>query len=383
MTIMFARPSALLALGLALALGAPAQAKTLSVPGEFATVQGAVDAAAPGDVVQVGRGTYVEEVVIDKSIELRGAGTDATAIKSPAILTPYGTHLPDGRPITAIVRVGNSARVRMSGLTVRGPIPCGIEVSGINAFEGADLQLSDARVTGIQADPASCAPQDAAGRAIVYGLPAHIVAGGVHGSTAYGRVDDVRVDHYQHAGISIAGPTAGAPSRVTVTGSTITGGWTIPSFQAGMWIADGAIARVNDNTIESNVCGGDGCGPDPISEGQGMGIFLVDLVPGTRVDHNRFSVNDVGVYQAFSPECCEIAANALLRNRYFGIVIQDGAGTTRANLIRGGQTGIGVVADAVDTTGVLRGDRIFGTSTDPVREIECCGFDATAIVRGR
>lgn len=45
------------------------------------------------------------------------------------------------------------------------------------------------------------------------------------------------------------------------------------------------------------------------------------------------------------------------------------------------QVGIGVVAGGADTTGVLRGDQINGTTVAPVREIQCCGFTATAIVR--
>jgi hypothetical protein len=34
-----------------------------------------------------------------------------------------------------------------------------------------------------------------------------------------------------------------------------------------------------------------------------------------------------------------------------------------------------------DTVGVLRGDHISGTTVAPVREIQCCGFTATAIVK--
>jgi len=93
------------------------------------------------------------------------------------------------------------------------------------------------------------------------------------------------------------------------------------------------------------------------------------------------SGNDVGVYQVASPSCCTISQNTVESNRFFGIVIQDGDGTTSQNTIIGGQVGIGVVADAVDTAAVSRGDRIAGTTVAPVREIECCGFTATAIVR--
>jgi hypothetical protein len=44
--------------------------------------------------------------------------------------------------------------------------------------------------------------------------------------------------------------------------------------------------------------------------------------------------------------------------------------------------GIGVVADAVNTVGVLTDDEISGTTVAPIKEISCCGFTATATVKG-
>ena len=41
---------------------------------EFARIQDAVDAAKPGDSVEVINGTYVENVTIEKPITLRGIG---------------------------------------------------------------------------------------------------------------------------------------------------------------------------------------------------------------------------------------------------------------------------------------------------------------------
>lgn len=355
--------------------------RVLSVPGDFATIQAAVDHAAPGDSVDIGSGTYVEEVVIDHDVTIRGAGVGATVIRSPESLTSYGVHLPDGRALTAIVRVAHGAHVQMSGLTVSGPIPCGIEVSGIHVLQAATLDLSNARVTGIQADPATCAPEDAAGRAVVFGTPQHIEVDGQRGTTAYGRVSDVQVDHYQHAGISIAGPADGPVSRMTVERSTVVGGWQLPSTQVGFWIDDGAEAVVRDDVVADNVCGGPYCGPDPINQVQGTGVLVLPGRPGIQLVGNTFTGNDVGIYQVGSPGCCLIAQNRLVDNRWFGIVIQDGDGSATANVISGGQTGIGVVADAVDTTAYVHGDRIRDTSLAAVREIECCGFDARAVVR--
>jgi parallel beta-helix repeat protein len=133
--------------------------------------------------------------------------------------------------------------------------------------------------------------------------------------------------------------------------------------------------------VSGGVCTIPGCGPDPITEFQSMGIEVGGAPAATRISDNHVSGADVGVYQLGSPNCCQISDNTLQDNRFFGIVIQDGDGTTSENTISGGQIGIGVVADAVDTVGVLRGDHITGTTVAPVREIQCCGFTATAIVK--
>jgi hypothetical protein len=360
------------------ASGHPGPGGAISVPGDFPTIQAAVDHARAGATVVVAPGTYVEEVVIGRDVTVRGAGIGATVVRSPAALTPYGVHLPDGRALTAVVRIGRGAHVAMSGLTVAGPIPCGVEATGVHALQGATLDLSDARVTGIQADAATCPPEDAAGRAVVFGTPPHIEVDGQRGTTAFGRVHDVRVDHFQHAGISVSGPADGPRSVVTVDHTLVAGGWTIPSFQAGFWIDVDAVVDLHDNQVRDVACGGPGCGPDPIFEGQGIGVLLLSLEPGTRVVDNQIDRNDVGITQVDSPSCCLVAHNSLRDNRYFGIIVQDGDGSTRGNVIAGGQSGIGVVADAVDTTFVGRGDRISGTSDAPVREIECCGYTATA-----
>jgi hypothetical protein len=202
----------------------------------------------------------------------------------------------------------------------------------VHALQGSTLDLSDARTTGIQADPATCSADDAAGRAIVFGTPPR--------------------------------------SAVTVERSVVAGGWTIPSFQAGLWIDDGAIANVHDNRITDVVCGRPGCGPDPIFGGQGIGVLLLLPGPETRVVDIEIDGNEVGITQVASPSCCLIAHNTLTDNRFFG-VIQDGDGATNGNLITGGQVGIGLVADAVDTFALLRGDRISATTDAAVREIEC------------
>ncbi len=53
----------------------------------FSTIQAAVDAAANGDVIDVAAGTYVENVVVDKSVTIAGAGVGNTIVL-PAVSNP-------------------------------------------------------------------------------------------------------------------------------------------------------------------------------------------------------------------------------------------------------------------------------------------------------
>jgi hypothetical protein len=48
----------------------------IRVPGDQATIQAAIDAATPGDLILVGPGTYNERVIMWKPVRLQGVGTD-------------------------------------------------------------------------------------------------------------------------------------------------------------------------------------------------------------------------------------------------------------------------------------------------------------------
>jgi parallel beta-helix repeat protein len=310
---------------------------------------------------------------------LRGAGPSATVIAAPSTVTTFGLNLLNGLPIAALVLVGHGAHVSISGLEVRGPLPCA-PVNGVLVIHGATLNLSDARVDDIEPATPDCGVPPS-GRAVVYGLPPFIVVDGQHGSNAFGRVSNVVVDDYLTEGLTATGAFTGVPTYVTFADNVVNpGSPPIAADQFGINIRYGATATIAGNTVTGAVCTFGVCGADPILEAQSGGILVASAAPGTTIAANHVTNADIGVYQLSSPGCCRISDNVLSDNRYFGIVIQDGNGSTDSNTITGGQTGIGVVADAVDTTGVLRGDIITGTSLAPVRELQCCGFTATAIV---
>jgi hypothetical protein len=89
---MFRRITASLPLlALVFAVASPAQAVGRFVPGDFATIQAAIDASASGDVITVAPGTYTENLTLKSGVDVRGREAARTLIApadsgDPAVL---------------------------------------------------------------------------------------------------------------------------------------------------------------------------------------------------------------------------------------------------------------------------------------------------------
>ncbi len=116
------------ALVLAFLLFAPAclQAAILHVPGDYKSIQEAVDAAAPSDTVVVGDGIYIENVVIGKPLNL-GSENGPSAV----LVQAEDPELP-------AITVSDTSDVKVAGVSATGSEAAGILVSG----------SSDVSVTG-------------------------------------------------------------------------------------------------------------------------------------------------------------------------------------------------------------------------------------------
>ena len=84
----------------------------LSGGGEHLTIQEAVDAAQPGDTIQVNAGTYEESVLVDKDLTITGSGP-MTIVDGEGSGVPFRLH---------------SDGITLSGFTIQNGQPSGIDV---------------------------------------------------------------------------------------------------------------------------------------------------------------------------------------------------------------------------------------------------------------
>jgi len=54
---------------------------TINVPADYITIQAAISAASPGATIFVAAGTYGENIIVDKSVSIKGAGAENTIVE--------------------------------------------------------------------------------------------------------------------------------------------------------------------------------------------------------------------------------------------------------------------------------------------------------------
>src|SRR5579859_6260882 len=83
----------------------------------FTHIQDAINAAAAGDRIRICKGTYTEQLTIQKSLTL---DADSGAILMPGAMHQNTVSLFDSSPIATAILVQNATNVTISGLTVDG-----------------------------------------------------------------------------------------------------------------------------------------------------------------------------------------------------------------------------------------------------------------------
>lgn len=252
----------------------------LDCPGApFTTISAAVLGSAPGDMIVVCTGTYVEQVTINKGVTIAAATGQAPVVMAPATMT-----LPK-----AIMRVtGSGVTVRIEGLTISGPgaTVCDSLESGIQVDGGAHAVIRNNRINDVRDNPFSNCRN---GVGIQVGKQSE-------GATGTATILTNIIQGYQRAGIVVDN----TGSRAVIAENQITGrGPTSVIPQNGVQVSRGATSEVTANSISGHLytgCGEQDAARTGCLQFVAAGLLLFE-VPATNVSQsaNTFRGNQSNV----------------------------------------------------------------------------------------
>jgi hypothetical protein len=311
------------------ALSGPFHA-ALKVPSHYPTIGSAIGAAHPGDTIVVAPGTYVEQLTIDKSVNIVGAGVGKTIIESPAVLSV------DALGNLWAIEIGHAATVMLSGLTLVVSLQCIIYPGlatptppvayaggGIGVGGSASLYLQSAVVTTAGgSEGAAC------------GGPSPTTAG----FQSFGTGVDFGLDYL-----------TGSPSAAALLGFGAVSGVKISGFGfggSGVSVGGGANSPPGSYALISNdqiITPSDDCGPDSgigpaISVGVGGSASSATIVGNTLTGMPGSCNTGIIAYYGSS---AYIASNTIEVQPFgAGITLGLSTATILFNSIMGSTTGV-------------------------------------------
>jgi len=254
--------------------------------GTFRSVQGALAAARDGDDVEVGAGTYTEQVVVDKSLTIADAGQGESVVRSPDGALP-----------------ASYTRTKADGSTE--------EVYPVVLADGVDLTLRDLTVDGARNGTDNRGGSGFAG------------VGTYNASATLTRVEVTKVTDntfsgVQHANAVFAHEDDGGDGRTL----TIESSYVHDYQKTGILIyTDDTEVSISDTLVE-------GAGPTDVTAQNGIQLSgATSTLRGNTVTGHEYTPGDYGASGIFAMDETTVVENEVTAND-FGVIAYDGAGGT-------------------------------------------------------
>lgn len=251
---------ALLGLAALVASSAGAHAGTLivgqpntSCPGaSYSTIGSAIEAASPGDTIEICPALYAEQLTISKPLTLRGITVNGVnrVLIQPAVMVPVGVGGVNAQPFEAVITVANTHDVTIENLAIdaskNGVNACAPLVGGVH-FYAASGKIVESAVFGAQVSGCSVTNVLAGN-----GTGIQIDADPSQADDFHVSVDGNTVEGFGYNGVQVFGSGVSAQIRHNaISGRGPAGGM----FQFGAFLLNGAVGVVSDNVIHEGPCG--------------------------------------------------------------------------------------------------------------------------------
>jgi len=290
----------------------------------FSRIQDAVDAASPGSQIRICKGTYVEQVSINKPLDVE---TDSGAVLMPASMQTNASSLSSGRAIAAALLVSNTANVTIRGLTLDGAnngiSQCAPDLMGIY-FQNASGEVDRVAVRNFKLSASLNGCQSGSG--------VFVQSGG--GGASQVVIHRSTIHDFQKNGIT----ANEIGTSASIDGNVVTGlGPTTGAAQNGIQIGFGAAGSILNNTVTNNVWA-------PCTTVAGCTAvatnILVEQADGIEIKGNQAGISQVGIFVHANQSL--VAHNQTFATSVFdGIHIEgDQAQVKRNDVFNGAQSGI-------------------------------------------
>lgn len=270
------------------------QANTACPHAQYSTITTAVNAAAPGDVIEICPALYAEQLIITKPLVLRGISTSVNIQQflpccnavDRVLLKPALQDV-QGLPFEAVITIMNTERVTIDNLALdasqNSVASCDVVLSGVHFFN-ASGHLKNSAVFGAQLpNPQSCSTFSGNGFGVV-------VDSSEPGPFRV-EIKNNSIHDYQRDGVEVS--SAGV--SVDVEGNNISGLGPASGFnQFGIFLLNGAVGKVEGNIITEGACGN--LSTSDCVNFRSEGVVLRSVGDGVVVDHNVINHAQSGIF---------------------------------------------------------------------------------------
>jgi len=367
-------------------LFATSQAATISVPGDYASIQAAIDAAEDGDLIEVESGIYQENVNVDRPLILRGLGmpvVDAGGDGNAITLSADRIALEGFVATNASSRWDAGIKVASSYNSIEGSNTsynnCGIRLtsSSNNSIVGSNASYNDCGIRLTSSSNNSIVGNNAIGNE--YGIDLwessnntmsdNLMSCNLYnfGSDGYNDIDTSNlVDGkpvYYLVGVFGAmidsSSDAGAVYCVDCENITVKGS-TLRNNRYGIGFDKTINSKIENNNISGNSCGIDlltsnnnTIEGNNVSDNGFRGIQLEESNNNT-IKGNNVSDNDDGIF-LFSSRNNTIVGNTANGNRY-GILFHSSSNNTVEGNNASDNDDCGIRLDGSSNNNIIEGN---------------------------